>query len=62
MNIVPQYLADVFYLPSSEWSKKSYKPWIIAEGRTITDKARKGQKRRAREKAGDKVTWREEQK
>ena len=39
INIVSQYLADVFYLPSSEWSKKSYKPWIITEGRTITDKA-----------------------
>ena len=39
MNNVPQYLAYVFYLPSSEQSKKSYKPQIITEERTITDKA-----------------------
>ena len=38
MNIMPQYLADVFYLPLSEQSKKSYKPQVITEGRTITDK------------------------
>ena len=38
MNIVPEYLAEVFCLPSSEPSKKSYKPWVITEGRTITDK------------------------
>ena len=38
MNIVPQYLANVFYLPSSERSKKLYKPQVITEGRTITDK------------------------
>ena len=38
MNIVPKYLADVFYLPSSERGKKSYKPRVVTEGRTITDK------------------------
>ena len=38
MNIVPQYLANVFYLPSSERSKKLYKPQVITEGRTNTDK------------------------
>ena len=38
MKIMPEYLVDVFYLPSSERNKKPYKPWIITEGRTITDK------------------------
>ena len=38
MNIMSQYLADVFYLPLSERSKKSYKRRVITEGRTITDK------------------------
>ena len=38
MNIVPQYLADVFYLPSSERTKRSYKSRVITKGRTITDK------------------------
>ena len=37
MNIMPQYLVNVFYLPSSDRSKKSYKPQVITEGRTITD-------------------------
>ena len=37
MNIVPEYLADVFYLPSSERNKKPYKPRVITEGRAITD-------------------------
>ena len=37
MNIVPEYLADVFHLPSSERNKKPYKPWFITEGRAITD-------------------------
>ena len=35
---MPEYLADVFYLPSSESNKKSYKPRVVTEGRTITDK------------------------
>ena len=38
MNIVPQYLADVFYLPSSERTKRSYKSRVITQGRTITEK------------------------
>ena len=38
MKIVPKYLVDVFYLPSSERNKKPYKPRVITEGRTITDK------------------------
>ena len=38
MNIVLEYLADVFYLPSSESNKKPYKPWAVTEGRAITDK------------------------
>ena len=38
MNIMPQYVAYVFYLLSSEQSKKFYKPCVITEGRTITDK------------------------
>ena len=42
MSIMPQHLADVFYLPSSERSKKSYKPQVITEGRTITDKDHQG--------------------
>ena len=38
MKIVPEYLVDVFYLPSRERNKKPYKPSVITEGRTITDK------------------------
>ena len=38
MNIILEYLADVFYLPSSESNKKPYKPWAVTEGRAITDK------------------------
>ena len=44
MNIVPQYLADVFYLPSSEWSKKSYKPWIITKEEQLQIKREKARK------------------
>ena len=36
--ILPQYLSYVFHLPSSEGSKKSYKPCVITEGRIITGK------------------------
>ena len=38
MNIMPEYLANVFHLPSSEINKKPYKPQGITEGRAITDK------------------------
>ena len=38
MNIVPEYLAGVFYLPSSERNKKPYKPRVITEVRTNTNK------------------------
>ena len=38
MNIILEYQADVFYLPSSESNKKPYKPWAVTEGRAITDK------------------------
>ena len=38
MTIVPEYLANVFYLPSSESNKKPYKPRVITEGRTVTEK------------------------
>ena len=36
MNIVPKYLADVFYLSCSESNKKPYKPQVVKEGRAIT--------------------------
>ena len=37
MNIVPQYLADVFYLPSGKGNQKTYKPRVTTVRRTITD-------------------------
>ena len=37
MNIVPQYLADVFCLPPGERNKKTYKPRVTTVARTITD-------------------------
>ena len=43
MNIVPEYLANVFHLPSSERNKKPYKPQGITEGRAITDKEHQAQ-------------------
>ena len=39
MNIVPQYLDNIFYFPSGKRSKNSHNPRVITEGRTITDKA-----------------------
>ena len=39
MNIVPQYLDNIFYLPSGKRSKNSHNSRVITEGRTITDKA-----------------------
>ena len=38
MYIVPEYLADVFHLSSSERNKKPYKPRVITEGGAITDR------------------------
>ena len=37
MNIMPKYLADVFYLPSNERNKKPYKLRVIT-GWIITGK------------------------
>ena len=37
MNIVPQYLADVFCLPPGERNQKTYKPRVTTVARTITD-------------------------
>ena len=37
MNIVPQYLDDVFYLPPEKRNKKTYNPRVATVARTITD-------------------------
>lgn len=39
MNLVPQYLADVFYLPPGKREKKTYNPHITTVARTITNEA-----------------------
>ena len=37
MSIVPQYLDDVFYLPTEKRNKKTYNPRVATVARTITD-------------------------
>ena len=77
MNLVPQYLADVFYLPPEKRNKKTYNPRVTTVARTITDevhekmyrekqeskaKKEKGrQKTSSREEVGDKVNSRKQQ-
>ena len=62
MNIVPQYLADMFYLPPGKRNQKTYKPRVTTVARRITDKVHQKMNKEKQESTAKKEKEKEDRK
>ena len=62
MNIVPQYLADMFYLPPGKRNQKTYKPRVTTVARRITDEVHQKMYKEKQESTAKKEKEKEDRK